>query len=968
MAQGCRQPGGKCAPRLQDRSRRALLKGQILEAEGAIDRAADSYNQAWARGNVDALDRLVAIWTRLGRKLELDRLRQNDKTKQLDQIVAKAYLKQGAKSEAARIARESLAENPGRPSWQVGILDYLGKNEEAETRLRTLAEQQPDKLDPWLALARFHAFHHRAQAATDSDRRHKVEEILEEIEPRLKDGWPEELLAAECRFAAADWPAADRAFDAALKHYPELPEVQAADARYRADKEDLDAAEACLSHLKAEANIAKFKPLLKAGWPNELLEAECRFAAADWPAADQAFDTALKRYPELPEVQAADARYHTQKGRPDAAEASLRRLEAEATIAGEIKPRLKNRRPEELLEAECRFAAADWPAADRAFDAAVKHYPEAPEVREAATRYQAQKGRLEAAEACLRRLNVEATIVEAKQRVKLPWPELIEAECRLAVADWPAADQAFDAAVKRYPDVRDVQLAASRYYEQRGRLDIAEACLRRMLNRNPDERGAVRELAIVLSGQGDRPGAWKEALELLGPEGPKTNIPEERLARAIVLGRSGDLPRMKQAIDILQALVADIPADSSLALTARDMLTRFLLAAGQADQASKVAGFAVARGRNPAAIALYAETLLQSRQFDAAEEQRKRLEQIDPENPFVAHLLARLILGRSKPAEAAAALEKGYVDLAKENNSQAEQFGREVFPMILGLGPNAQGVAEELGTRLAKHNPALSWMRASILASRGKHAEALALCRTAVEAGTSPTDLHEACRIALEVVVASRTETKALKQADEILEAALQRHPEADDLLVMKAMINHFQSRFDEELRLYRIVLSRKPQFPVALNNIAWVLSEGLHQPAEALEKIDKVIQLTGRTPNNVDTRGVILVRLGRLEQAIDELKWVVQAEPTNVHYYHLAQAYRKMGRDADFQKAFEEAKRAGLTSAVLDPTERADFEEMLKQVKGHSSSIRLLHPDVGRNEVVWDFPIVRGTAAIRGL
>ena len=696
-------------------------------------------------------------------------------------------------------------------------------------------------------------------------------------------------------------------------------------------KEDLDAAEACLSHLKAEANLVRFKPLLKAGWPNELLAAECHFAAADWSAADQAFDAALKRYPQLPEVQAAEARYLAEKGRPEAAEACLRRLEAEAIIATEIKPRLKNRWPEELIEAECRFAAADWPAADQAFDEAVKRYPKAPEVRAAATRYQAQKGRPEAAEACLRRLSVEATIAEAQQRVKLPWPELIEAECRWAAADWAAADQVFDAAVKRYPDVRDVQLAAARYYEQRGRLDVAEACLRRMLDRNPDERGAVRELAIVLSGQADRPGAWKQAFELLGPEGLKTNTPEERLARGIVLGRSGDLTRVKQAIDILQALLADIPAENSMALLAREMLTRFLLAAGQADQASKVAAIGAARGLKCYSIALYAETLLQSRQFDAAEEQRKRLEQIDPGNPLLANLRARLILGRSKPAEAAAALEKGYLDLAKENSAHAEQFGREAFPMILALGPNAQGIAEELGNRLAKQNPGLSWMKASILSSRGMRAEALALCRTAVNAGTSLSDVYQACRITLEVVAASRNETTTLKQADEILEAATQRLPEADDLLVMKAMINHFLSRFDEEMRLYRIVLSRKPQFPVALNNIAWVLSEGLHQPSEALEKIDEVIQLTGRNPNNVDTRGVILVRLGRLDQAIDELKWVVQAEPTDLHYYHLAQAYRKMGRDADFRKAFAEAKRAGLTAAVLDPAERADFEDLLK-------------------------------------
>ena len=636
------------------------------------------------------------------------------------------------------------------------MLEYLGKNEEAETGLREITEQQPDKLEPWLALVRFHATPRRAQTAADSDRRDKVEEILEEIEPLLKDRWPDELLEAECRFAAADWPAADRAFDAALKHYPEVPEVQAAAARYRAQKGELDAAEACLSHLKAEANIAKFKPLLKAGWPNELLEAECRFAAADWPAADQAFDAALKRYPQLPEVQAAEARYRTQKGRPDAAEACLRRLEAEATIAAEIKPRLKNRWPDELLAAECRFAAADWPAADQAFDAALKRYPEAAEVQAAATRYQAQKGRPDAAEACLRRLKVEATIAEAKQRVKLPWPELIEAECRRAAADWPAADQAFDAAVKRYPDVRDVQLAASRYYEQRGRLDVAEACLRRILNRNPDERGAVRELAIVLASQGDRPGAWKQALELLGPEGPKTNTPEERLARAIVLGRSRDLTRMKQAIDILQALMADLPAENSLASQRARCSPGSCSPPARRTRRARWPALQRPGSNNPAAIALYAETLLQSRQFDAAEEQGKRLEQIDPENPLIANLRARMILGRSKPAEAAAALEKAYLDLAKENSAHAEQFGREALPLILGLGPNAQGVAEELGNRLAKHNPALSWMRASILASRGKRAEALALCRTAVEAGTSPADFHEACRIAMEVVVASR--------------------------------------------------------------------------------------------------------------------------------------------------------------------------------------------------------------------
>ena len=49
--------------------------------------------------------------------------------------------------------------------------------------------------------------------------------------------------------------------------------------------------------------------------------------------------------------------------------------------------------------------------------------------------------------------------------------------------------------------------------------------------------------------------------------------------------------------------MADIPAASPMAVTVREMLTQFLLAAGQADQARQLAGVAAAKGQNPAAIA-----------------------------------------------------------------------------------------------------------------------------------------------------------------------------------------------------------------------------------------------------------------------------------------------------------------------------------------------------------------------------
>jgi tetratricopeptide (TPR) repeat protein len=147
----------------------------------------------------------------------------------------------------------------------------------------------------------------------------------------------------------------------------------------------------------------------------------------------------------------------------------------------------------------------------------------------------------------------------------------------------------------------------------------------------------------------------------------------------------------------------------------------------------------------------------------------------------------------------------------------------------------------------------------------------------------------------------------------------------------MKAMIDHLQCRYDEEVRLYRAVLLHQPHNPVVLNNLAWALSEGLNQPSEALEKIDELINRAGRHTENLDTRGVILLRMGRTDLAIKDLEAVVQAEPTGLHFYHLAQAYQKAGRDAEFRKALEQARQAGLTTSTIDPAERAEFEALLK-------------------------------------
>jgi Tfp pilus assembly protein PilF len=163
------------------------------------------------------------------------------------------------------------------------------------------------------------------------------------------------------------------------------------------------------------------------------------------------------------------------------------------------------------------------------------------------------------------------------------------------------------------------------------------------------------------------------------------------------------------------------------------------------------------------------------------------------------------------------------------------------------------------------------------------------------------------------------------------LKDATARDPDAVDPLVYRAMLEHSRGHYEEEVRLYRDVLKHQPRHAIALNNLAWTLSEGLHQPSEALTYIDDVVQHFGRSAQALDTRGVILSRLGRHDEAIRDLEESNRSKPSAVAEFHLALACHEAGREDEFRKYRDQVKEAGLKPEQLDAPERAAFEALWK-------------------------------------
>jgi tetratricopeptide (TPR) repeat protein len=512
------------------------------------------------------------------------------------------------------------------------------------------------------------------------------------------------------------------------------------------------------------------------------------------------------------------------------------------------------------------------------------------------------------------------------------YPELFHAECYRAAGDLAKADACYQEALKKHPDDPRVVREAAGFYEAAGRVDLAHRLLSALLGRDPSQRWAVRGLALIESAQAKNIEQWAPAYIRLG-DPSATDTPEDRLARAIVLSRGPRDDQHREARAILERLLEDLPAGLATAATARGVLARLDLQAGTPELAAKAAALAkldAGDGAAAAAVAFYAEALIRAKQLDEAERQLNRLALLAPDDLATTRLRARLLAARGRPEEAAGVLEKAYE--ARRDDPGAGALGHELTLELVALG--RLDAAERLARALSQrkdYSAKATALLGFVLTKQGRPREAMDLYEEAVAKG-DPAAMREAVQNALYLATGSKGKDAAmLDRAEAVLGKALEREPSAPDLLVQKGYLRHLQGKYEDEVQLYKDALAKSPDDLRFLNNLAWTLSEYLGRPQEALKWIEEAFRRTGaKGPNLLDTRGVILTRLGRLDEAIRDLEEAAKGKPDAAVYYHLARAYHKAGREADFRRARAAARQAGMTPERLDPVDREEMKALL--------------------------------------
>jgi tetratricopeptide (TPR) repeat protein len=149
--------------------------------------------------------------------------------------------------------------------------------------------------------------------------------------------------------------------------------------------------------------------------------------------------------------------------------------------------------------------------------------------------------------------------------------------------------------------------------------------------------------------------------------------------------------------------------------------------------------------------------------------------------------------------------------------------------------------------------------------------------------------------------------------------------------------------RTEEYIGFARKVLEQEPNDLVTLNNLAWSLCEDKRQYEEALALAERGLRIMPKYMDLIDTRGVILYRLNRLEKAAEDfstcIDWYLADAPQVVSTrFHLARVYARTGRQSQAQEqlkqSLERQKQLQDPSRGLSPVDMAEANSLLEQLQ----------------------------------
>jgi cellulose synthase operon protein C len=508
----------------------------------------------------------------------------------------------------------------------------------------------------------------------------------------------------------------------------------------------------------------------------------------------------------------------------------------------------------------------------------------------------------------------DVAVKVAKDRV-----DLAVAQCYEVLALGKEAGAAYDAAVNAKPNDPTVARAVAAYRLRTGRVREATPLLEKLANRElkgtseADLDWARRGLAMVLSSSTDYRD-FRRALELVGlnldenglllPEPPTNRDPsvEVRRARARVLATQPQRQFRVKAAQLLESLQ---PSDAD------DWYVLALLYDADNAEAKEVALLKQLanlddRVIKPSFLVQYSQFLIRQGKSDKA-----KLDEVAP----IVERLEKLEKDRGQANGAF-----GTVEL-RARLLEARGQGDKALDLLRGY----------VNRRGAKPEEVL--MLVSSLGRQRRFSEALDLCEKERVWEKCPPQV--AGGICMSLLHGTTNRDEKLNRVESWLKTAIEKNPKLVVLKMQLADLYDLSGDYVSAQKQYRAVLDAEPGNVVALNNLAWLLSDKTGQGREALKYAEAAVNGMGRRADLLDTRGLVQLNLGNNEAALADFTEASNDSPTAARLFHLARAqYKARDRDAAMRTLRKARSDFGLEPAGLHPTEQEVCQTLMNELK----------------------------------
>jgi tetratricopeptide (TPR) repeat protein len=388
-----------------------------------------------------------------------------------------------------------------------------------------------------------------------------------------------------------------------------------------------------------------------------------------------------------------------------------------------------------------------------------------------------------------------------------------------------------------------------------------------------------------------------------------------------------------KALTELQAVVTQSPTNP----VAQFNLGRVHATRGEWEQARQL--FQKAIDLRPdyllARLAL-AQLEVSQRDFDAGLKSAQQVLSYDHNNSTALLISSAALMGQKKfgearqlldamlkanPSSPDALFQLGVVDLAESKYKDAADSFRRSYD----LNPaNPRGLMGMVETQMEQHHPdqAMQLLQTESAKAPNRMDLVLALGNTAVRAGQFDLAISYFQKVAASLPKGSKAQGDIFLRIGETyrrkgdlansivaLQKAREILPENGVVLSTLGLVLDTSGRWSEARQVYEVVIKIDPNNGVALNNLAFLLTEHGGDLNDALTKAQRAKQLLPDLSEVSDTLGWIYLRKNLTDNAIDIFKDLVNKVPAQaVFRYHLGMAYSQKGDKTRALKELQDA------------------------------------------------------------